>query len=89
MLDLRAPKHLVLNGFPLQDSHRGRGVGRYTMEVYDAILRRWEENDEQLHQAFSAITVLGGATPDFREIFQNNYPQTNYIAITPKVEKRN
>ncbi|MFZ6022715.1 MAG: glycosyltransferase [Patescibacteria group bacterium] len=89
MQDLRAPKHLVLNGFPLQDSHRGRGVGRYTMEVYDAILRRWEENDEQLHQAFSAITVLGGATPDFREIFQNKYPQTNYVAITPKVEKRN
>lgn len=89
MIDLRAPKHLVLNGFPLQDSHRGRGVGRYTMEVYAEILERWENDDEQLKKAFSQITLLGAVTPDLRGIFDGRFTKTNYVTISNKVEKRN
>lgn len=89
MIDLRAKKHLVLNGFPLQDSHRGRGVGRYTFRVYAEILRRWEEGDEQLTNAFSQITVVGAATPSLSEIFLDKFQKTNFVTVSAKIEKRN
>jgi len=89
MVDLRAPKHLVLNGFPLQDSHRGRGVGRYTDKVYTQILQRWERADPQLLSAFSQISLVGGAQPDLRELFENKFQKVNYVSVSAKVEKRN
>jgi glycosyltransferase involved in cell wall biosynthesis len=89
MVDLRAPKHLILNAFPLQDSHRGRGVGRVTMEVYTRILRRWERQDPQLTNAFSEITVLGAQNPDLREIFDHEFQQANIATISSTVERRN
>ena len=89
MLDLRAPKHLVLNAFPLQDSHLGRGVGRYTYEVYKEILHRWETEDEILTNAFSQVTLIGAQFPDLREIFTNELKRTNIVSISKHVEKRN
>ncbi|MCC7303803.1 glycosyltransferase [bacterium] len=89
MIDLRAKKHLVLNAFPLQDSHRGRGIGRYTYRLYSQILDRWEQDDKQLTKAFSDITVVGAANPSLREVFDGHYQKVNFVALTAHVEKRN
>jgi len=89
MIDLRAPKHLVLNCFPLQDSHRGRGVGRYAMEVYSEILKRWERQDPLLTSAFTEITLVGAQQPDLLDIFEHQLKQTTIATISAKVEKRN
>ncbi len=89
MTDLREKKHLILNGFPLQDSHRGRGVGRYTYRVYDEILKRWERQDPILTNAFCAITVVGATTPSLSEVFDDKYQKTKFVSIAKKVEKRN
>lgn len=89
MTDLRAPKHLVLNGFPLQDSHRGRGVGRYTDQLYANILARWERDDPVLTNAFAQISLVGAASPDLRELFENKFSKTTYVPLSQTVEKRN
>ncbi|PIY17502.1 hypothetical protein COZ14_02865, partial [Candidatus Dojkabacteria bacterium CG_4_10_14_3_um_filter_Dojkabacteria_WS6_41_9] len=89
MTDLRAPKHLVLNGFPLQDSNRGRGIGRYTDKMYFEILQRWERQDPQLTSAFSQISLVGSSIPNLREVFDNQFQRVNYVSVSKKVEKLN
>ena len=89
MTDLRAPKHLVLNGFPLQDSNRGRGIGRYTDKMYFEILQRWERQDPQLTSDFSQISLVGSSIPNLREVFDNQFQRVNYVSVSKKVEKLN
>lgn len=88
MIDLREPIQLVLNGFPLQDSHRGRGVGRYTYEVYQHILSLWEAQDERT-KVFAGITLIGAEEPDLSRIFEHKFQRTRFFPISKKITNRN
>lgn len=88
MTDLREPIQLVLNGFPLQDSHRGRGVGRYTFEVYQHILKLWEEQDPKM-SAFAGITLVGAENPDLSSIFEHRFQRARFFAVSKNITNRN
>lgn len=51
----------------MQDSHRYRGIGRYTYEIVQHVVKMTENKDELLED-FSGVTLVSSPTPKVTEI---------------------
>lgn len=61
--------HLVINCFTLQDSHKFRGIGRYTKEIITNISKLYEEDHSLTQDLKTTLVIASPKKSNFRSEF--------------------